>query len=119
MIRGGTTLEKNSSSLWGTRGALTGILILTVAIWITWCARANAADGVRAIHDDPTDEGVEAGTIPTLSPAEVARLALFKVPELSPGEIGQILDRYKFVDPGNVIPSSLKNLAIVYFDTNK
>lgn len=72
-----------------------------------------------SMPEEESEEGVNPDEVPPLPPEEAAKLALFVDPELSPEAVDHIAGQYAHVDPDRVIPRSLLDKALVYFDTNK
>jgi hypothetical protein len=72
-----------------------------------------------SIPDEASEEGVNPDEVPPLSPEEAAANARFREPQLTPEEEEFVAGQYSHVDPDGVIPRSLLDKALAWFDTNK
>ncbi len=70
-----------------------------------------------SLPDDPTTETTQ--VVPPLTPERAFLLSRLQEPVLSDTEKAEILARYQNVDPGRVIPKSLRERALLYYDVNK
>jgi hypothetical protein len=101
-----------------------GRLALTLIIAVASSACGSAAGDSSELGGEPDDESwgeAPLGKADGLStpPARKALIARFQEPALTDGEREVILGRYSDVDPDGVVPSSLLDRALVYFDVNE
>lgn len=75
-------------------------------------AACSVASDDGSSDEDLTVEGEE-GSASALTGAD------FEEPNLSPDQRDEVLGKYADLDPSHVVPKSLLNKAILFFDTNK
>lgn len=93
----------------------------TVSLACPACsATSDERDPLGAELEDEANGEVPLGKADGLtpSPARKAVLARFRTPELTDDERAEILHRYTNVDPSGVVPSSLLERALVFYDAN-
>lgn len=105
---------------------LLSVLALAACVSSTYGCAAQVGDGTGDDsqsaegdgEDDPTQEGDEAVSADELKLGDANREGI-KEPVNTPEEKAAVLAKYDFVDPGHVVPKTLLENALQYYDFNK
>lgn len=106
-----------------TNWKLLSALVLSVTVSSFGCAAETAegeesSTGEEAGEDDPSQEGEESVTEDELKLGDANR-AGFEEPTNTAAEKAAVLAKYDFVDTGHVVPKTLLENALQYYDHNK